>query len=370
MPRPRSSSPAYQFHISGKAFVRLHVESGGTKEFYCGPHGSPESYARYYAYLAEYNANGLVMPSNPETTAERLDEDAPILVKHVTAYYRQEKLPAVKSDSHRFRQSSLLDLLDERYGETEAASFGPRKLQELRRIFIKRGNCRRYINLQVSTVIKILKQGVSQELIPASVITGLECVSPLQVGEAKDNPERQPVPTDVVEATIPELTPTAATMVKIQLLTGMRPSELFRMTPAMIDRSGEVWFYRPVIHKTSHKKKQRSIPLVGEALELLTPFLFGDPDQLCFITTKGTSWNKDSYRQAVVRAAKRAKVEHWTPYQLRHAAGQAVRNELGPEAVLALLGQKTARMADVYSSPSEAKAVEAAQITPRICKSC
>ncbi len=49
MPRPRSVQPAYQFHISGQARVTL-----DGRDFYLGPHGSEESYARYCALLAEY----------------------------------------------------------------------------------------------------------------------------------------------------------------------------------------------------------------------------------------------------------------------------------------------------------------------------
>ena len=62
MPRPRSSAPAYQFHVSGNAKVRL-----AGKDFYLGSHGSPESYARYHALLAEYNAYGKRIPEDIPT---------------------------------------------------------------------------------------------------------------------------------------------------------------------------------------------------------------------------------------------------------------------------------------------------------------
>lgn len=41
MPRPKSTAPAYQFHVSGQAVVRLDYQ-----DFYLGKHGTPESYAR------------------------------------------------------------------------------------------------------------------------------------------------------------------------------------------------------------------------------------------------------------------------------------------------------------------------------------
>ncbi len=42
MPRPKSEAPAYRFHVSGQAVVRL-----DSKDFYLGKHGTPESYVRY-----------------------------------------------------------------------------------------------------------------------------------------------------------------------------------------------------------------------------------------------------------------------------------------------------------------------------------
>ena len=95
MPRSRSPHPDYQFHISGQAKVRL-----GGDDFYSGRHGTPESYAKCVALLAEYceallaeyNANGKVLPvrdQKPETH----QADSPILVKHVTADVRHRLLP-------------------------------------------------------------------------------------------------------------------------------------------------------------------------------------------------------------------------------------------------------------------------------------
>jgi integrase len=188
----------------------------------------------------------------------------------------------------------------------------------------------------------------------------------LRRGQAPDNPKRTGVSLDAVRATLPHLTSTAAAMIRLQLATAMRPSEMFRMTPAMIDRSGAVWFYRPPHHKTEHHGKAKSVPILGDALEALTPYLFGDADDLCFITEKGTPWNKDSFRIAVTRAAKDAKVTHWTPYQIRHTSLQAVRDAQGPEASQALAGHSRLSTTEIYAKVNEAKAIEAARVAPRL----
>lgn len=90
MPRKRSPAPAYLYHVSGQARVRL-----AGVDFYLGPHGSPESLARYHALLAEYNANGRQAPAAEEDESVRMVDDA-ILVKHVTADFRVRVLPTTK----------------------------------------------------------------------------------------------------------------------------------------------------------------------------------------------------------------------------------------------------------------------------------
>ena len=185
-------------------------------------------------------------------------------------------------------------------------------------------------------------------------------------GQARDNPKRTGVPLDVIRATLPFLTATVAAMIRLQLATAMRPSEIHRLTPAMIDRTGPVWFYRPSQHKTEHHGKMKAIPILGEALDALTPYLFGDASELAFWTSKGTPWNKDSYRRAVTRAAERAKVEHWTPYQIRHASLQSVRDIAGPEATQALAGHSRMSTTEIYAKASEQKAIEAARATPKL----
>lgn len=80
-------------------------------------------------------------------------------------------------------------------------------------------------------------------------------MEPLQRGRttAKDNDPVESVPADVIESTLPLLTQVQADMVRFQLLTGCRPGELVRLHPAIINRSGEVWFVELAKHKTARK---------------------------------------------------------------------------------------------------------------------
>ncbi len=80
----------------------------------------------------------------------------------------------------------------------------------------------------------------------------------------------------------------------------------------------------------------------------------------------GDCFDSHSYRQSLQRAAKRAGVEHWTPYQLRHLAGTVVREALGPEAAQALLGHANISMTEHYAKITERKAAEAAKHAPKL----
>lgn len=361
MARARSEQPAYQYHISGQAKVRL---DGG--DFYLGKHGTPESYAKYYSLLAEYNSNGKVAPAKEKKSVIHQGE-VPILIKHITADFRHRVLPDyLHNEAHHGRFSALLDLLDKRHGEEPASEFGPRKLEAIRDICVAKGNCRAYANDQARKVVRIIEHGVSRELVGPERIVALRALPPLKRGQAKDHPKRSGVSLDVVRATLPHLTGVLVAMIKLQLGTAMRPSEIFRMRPSDIDRTGADWIYRPANHKTEHHGKAKAVPIVGEAFKALAPFMFGDESELCFLTTKGTPWNKDSFRIAIARAAKAAKVEHWTPYQIRHTSAQAVRDAIGPEGTQALLGHSRLSTTEVYAKASEAKAIEAAKAAPQL----
>ena len=358
MARPRIPNPKYRVHKSGNARVRLVGQ-----DYYLGLSGTAASHAKYHALLATYNANG---QSIPETVPCNQCE-TPITLSAVTANYAALELTRYESNpgSH-CRISGCLRLMDSMFGSTPADEFGPVKLRAIRTKLIEKGNSRRYINDQVRDIIGIMRHAVSLELVSPATITALETLRSLRKGEASDPPPRTGVSIQQVKNTLPYLSEVVADMVRLQLGTGCRPSELFSMTPAQVDTSGEDWIYTPLSHKTSAKGKSRSIPIVGTDREILSPYLQGPEDQLCFRTCKDTSWNKDSYRRHITRAAKRAGVEHWTPYQLRHTACQVVRDAHGIEAASALLGHARLPTTEIYSSAATKLGIKAAKAAPKL----
>lgn len=412
MPRPKAKAPARRYHISGQSVVTI-----GGRDFYLGPHDSPESIVRYAALIALYQASGLTLPEGFELASldpqvsmmlgggeamPTQQQNKTVLVRDVTAGYRT--LIRIKYASHQSeldRTLRLCDEIDEQAGSVPANEYGPVRLQELRRKWVGIGNARVYCNRLTNAVIRCWKWAVSQELVDESAWRRLRSVEPLRIGqtEAHETEPVEPVSLDVVKATAKELTPILKAMIRIQAATGMRPSEVCMMRPADIDRSGDVWFFRPKKHKTANRGKKKSVPLIGDARDALTDYLNRGADEFCFSPKESVAWvnakkrserqskvppsqasraksdprkqpgdhyTHTSYRQSIQRAAKRAGVESWHPYQLRHTAATVIRDALGVEAAQSMLGHSRASMTEHYAKQTDARAIEAAKVAPRI----
>jgi len=395
MPRPKNSLPNKLAHLSGQDRVYL-----DGKYYYLGLSGSEEAQVKYDSLVAIYLANGRKMPEGVPTH----QADTAPTVAHVTAAFRRNlETKYVNSPDEGRRYRKLCDELDDFFGDVEAVKFGPLKLESFRELLEASGITRRTINGQIKSIVRIFKHAVSRELIPVSVVESLRTLDPLRYGQttAPEQKEREPVKLEHVRATAKFLSPVVRRMVMVQVGTGMRPSEVIRMRPCDIDTSGEVWIYKPVRHKTMHRGKQRAIPIVGESRAAIQPYMDRAADEYLFSPTEsyqwhleqraknrktpksygnrsgtnrkanpkwktGSLWRPDTYRNQIKRAAEKAQVPHWFPYQLRHTNLTHVRQSLGIEYSQALGGHSTRQMAEHYARIAEAKAIEAALAAPSI----
>jgi len=412
MARPKSQAPARRYHISGQSVVTV-----DGCDFYLGKHDTAESIARYAVLMSVYQSNGLALPDDfeLESIESRIaamlvnampiatnQSGTPILVSHVTAAYRHEIESKYANDPKEcHRLGRLCDELDRHYGNVLAENFGSLALQEQRRRWVDQGLARIYCNRLTNSVRRIWKFAVSQELINESAWHRLESVEGLRVGQttAHEKDAIKPVPIDDVRRTAAELSPVLRAMVRVHIGTGMRPSELCNMRPCDIDRSGSEWFYRPPKHKTANRGKIKAVPILADARAALTDYLNRDPNSYCFCPKESLAWFRsmqrvkrkskvqpsqasravdsphkqpgqrftaDSYRQAITRAAKRASVPHWHPYQLRHLAATFIRDALGVEAAQAMLGHSRAAMTEHYAKQNEQKSIDAAKSAPTL----
>ena len=218
----------------------------------------------------------------------------------------------------------------------------------------------KFINKCCNRIRHVFKWGVQCEQVRPDVLEGLRSLSPLQAGRT-DAVEREPVSpvdTETLEKTTAHLRPMIADMVTIQILTGMRPGELCRLSPSEIDRSESIWQYAPLDHKMSHKQRVRLIAIGPKAQQILSRYLFGES---CFLGTRGEQMTVRAYRSAIQRACKKAGIESWSPNQLRHNAATQVTKHFGIETARAVLSHSNTKTTAIYAEEDFGVAQKVAQ---------
>ncbi len=249
----RSRVPKYRRHSTGQAFVEFN-----TKRYYLGPYGSPESKRAYAKFLAD----NIERPPSPTLTGPApanllIKELVAAYAEHAAKYYRKEEQPTSEFNGLKYAWRPLVAL----YGDTQASQFGPRALKAVREKMVAADLSRGTVNERISQIKRMFRWAGENEMLPAEVCHALQLVSGLKRGRslAKESPPIGPVSDATVEATLPFLPPVVRDMVNFQRATGCRPGEVCTLRPCDIDRSDEVWVYRPPHHKTEHVGRVRLI---------------------------------------------------------------------------------------------------------------
>ena len=291
MPWPENHIPRYRKHRkSGQALVTIRG-----KDHYLGPHDTKASKTLYDRLIAEYLAGG-----RPGATDE--EDDRLTVNELMAAYWRHCRVYYVKGGQPSSEQALIKHVLKDLrhlYGESTAAEFGPLALKALRQTWIDRGHARRTINNNVSRIVRMFRWATAEELLPPSVHQALSAVPGLKRGRTKahEPPPIPPVAIDVVEKTMPHLSPVVRAMIRVQLLTGMRPAEVCKLCPGDIDRTDEVWQYAVGGHKTEHHGKRRTVFIGPAAQQVLLPYLLRDPAARCFTPEESDAAVRDRREQ-------------------------------------------------------------------------
>jgi integrase len=406
MPAARPHVPKYCLHKArGLAYVRNHG-----KVCYLGKHGSPESKEAYTRFLIGWEASQAGAPPLPDPGVDlTVVELCAAYWDFAQRYYTKNGMPSGWLTHIRL----MLRKVRETYGHTPASEFGPRKLKAIRQSLIGAGHSRVYINKLVPIVLRMFKWATAEELLPGNVYQALRSVEGLKKGRtaAHETKPVLPAPDEVVDATLPYLPPVVADMVRFERLTGCRPGEVCMVRPCDVERSGEVWQYRPESHKTEHHGRQRIIYIGPQAQAVLLSYLLRDAHAHCFQPVESerkrreamrsrrrtriqpsqqnrrkarparapkTAYDRNSYARAVKRAVEKANADrrkaaaqagddspvllsHWHPNQLRHSAATKVRKMFNLEAAQVMLGHAKADVTQVYAERDARLAVEVAK---------
>jgi integrase len=410
---PRIIVPSYRLHkASGQARTIING-----KHVYLGKFNSEESRRKFARLLAESAQPSISEPELERSSKQNLFLISEVIVKYLEfaeTNYVQDGAPGKEF----YAMIEALKPVNELYGDIYADEFGPLKLKSIRQHLIDQDLCRTEINKRIGRIKRVLKWAVSEELVRPRVYEGARTVTGLQFGRttARESEPVKPVAESVVEETILFVAPQVAAMIRLQLLTGMRPSEVAAMTVGEINREGEVWLYEPSKHKNRWRGHQRVVPLGPKCQEVIAPFLDRPIDAHLFSPAeaeqwrheqrainrnretkvfpceikmrekrkeqarkrkakraKGSCYNRDSYRRAIeygVIKANKARVaadpkskplESWFPYQLRHTYATRMRKSHGVEAAQLGLGHKRTNIVDTYAEKNTALIVAIAK---------
>ncbi len=360
------------------------------KQHYLGKYGTPESLAEYNRLIQE-RLNRPAGPSLP-TSGPRAGLSVSKLIlaywEHADRHYRRaDGTPSGELENMRVALSPPRRL----HGATSAIEFGPLALRQVRDELIRSGLSRSTVNARVNRIRRVFRWGASHELIPASNYQALMAVEGLKRGrsDARETEPIQPVPLENVEIILPYLSAPVRAVVRLQLLTACRTGEVLIMRGADLKEGNPNWEYRPSNHKNAWRGQQRIIPLGPKAQEVVRPFMRDDPEDYLFsprqsvaelhrlrgdlrkskrtpseATKRSTNpgekhrrcYDRRSYRQAIVRACRKAGIPEWSPLQLRHTAATQIRSQYGLEAAQIVLGHARADVTQVYAERDLAKA--------------
>ena len=379
--------PGYCHHKpTGQAYARFNG-----KTVYLGAYGSPESKQQYDRLKAEWLLNRHSKAFNPCPSGPTMAEVSLSYLAHAEEYY------AGSSEYVNLRLA--LRPVSELYATLAARDFGTVQFRACREWWLSDPKrTRQYANKQMKRLLRIVKWAVANGMMQTESYVAIKCVEPLKKGrtQAPEAKPVKPVADSLVDATIKILTPTLASMVRFQQLVGCRPGELVRITPSMVDRSGDVWKIELTEHKTAYRGKSRTLYVGPKAQAILRPYLLRGADDPCFSPKEsesqrlaakheqrvtppnqgnrpgtnrtrkpkrqpGDQFTTGSYARAILYACKRAKLDHWHPNQLRHSAATNIRKEFGIDAASVILGHCSLDVTQVYAEKDAAKAEDVAR---------
>lgn len=254
--------------------------------------------------------------------------------------------------------------LNKAFGAIDVRDFRPVHLRDYRDMMAEK-LARTTVNARLIRVKRAMKWAARQELITEAQYASLNLVEPCRRGLAREPDAIEPVDEATIEATCKHLPATVAAMVRLQRLTSMRPEEVCRLTPTMIDRNRLPWVATFKEHKTKHHGKKRVIAIGPKARKILAPILAkayrlhrpifspvnaiaerrGKRPKSKRITDRYTT---RSYRRAIEYACDAAGIPHWAPNRLRHAALNAIEKSDGMDAARAVAGHTAASTTEIY----------------------
>jgi len=372
-------------HSSGQARVRLNG-----KPHYLGLWGSPEAHEAYGKLLKQWEATDR-KPIGPQPvhadeatfTMGDLAEQYEAWLDGTGRYRKHGK----ETSARRVTRVAL-----RRLGEFAGAVLVRRVSEALLlqwRDRLETANpkwARSTVNRYVHRVLLMLNWGRARGLVPKPVWADVSMLEPLKRTDCPGRPEhgraRRAVSIEDVEEVAKHCCNQIAAMMRLQLLTAMRPGEVCALRWADIDKNGPdgKWVYTVVAPKTEHHGHVTRYLLGPRAQAILEQFpavprayVFSPAKRMADRRAAGqqrplapgprrtfnAKWHPVAYRLHVVLACEAAKVQLFTPHELRHSAITRVVEVVGLTAASAVANHRSLAMTSRYYHRDDGEALRA-----------
>ncbi len=293
MPRKKKLEPRYLEHKQSGRGRAVYYDARGEyhDQLLPGPFNSKESLAAFGRLLLDQAVapKGATIPAN-ERGEVALVEVLEQFHEYAKRRYRKtdrtetSKLTEYRLVIRRLRELYVEPSLKEGESPFKAGDLTPLKLKAARQSWVVDGLARNECNRRAAMVKRIFRWAVSEELVSVAALNALETVAGLERGQtaARETEPIGPVDDAAVNATVPFLNRHVRGLVEFQRLTGCRPGEACALRLCDIDRTGDVWLYKPAAHKTAHLGKRRVIAIGPKAQAALKPFITDDANGYLF----------------------------------------------------------------------------------------
>jgi len=286
-------------------------------DVYLGTYGTLEARQRYDEVIALWIDNGRRWPV-PQGLMMRVEQLADLYIEWARAYYVKHGRPT--TTVHLIIRAMEL-LYRAGLGQVRAGDFTPVHLKQFQRYLAGHPQqlyARSTINEYARYVRAMFKWAVGEGQLPGYRWEDLAAVSSLRKGRSpgpglpppRDDGPVDPVPDQDLAATLPHCGPVIRAMIDLQLLTGMRPSEVValrgcHLTPTIVE--GVVSYRVPAdVNKLDHHDIERTVYIGPKGMAILRDWLPDDPDAFVFSPAEARA----AFDQAR-RAARVCDGAHW-----------------------------------------------------------
>jgi integrase len=371
MPRHASWPPKVYWHRpSGLDRVRVNG-----RDYYLGPHDSPESRTEYARLLAELVERGEAGPpeSRRISSAGKPGFTVADVIRRFLEHAR-ETYSQRGGEYDQFRYA--LAPLERLFGDLPAAAFDVGCLLQLQEALATGswltaadrthhsragggGLARGTVNRRVVKIRTVWRWAELHRLVPPGSWQALRSVPPLRRGTRQARETTPPRPATLAEVkAVGRCAPAVVrAMLLVQWWSACRSGEVRAVRAGEVDTSADVWLYRPRQHKTDYRGDVRVIALGRKAQAVLRPWLTraleGGPETVVFPNPRGKTeagWSLSTYSHAVQRAAARAGLPGWHSYRCRHGARLRISRAAGMEAARAVLGHRHVATTEGYAA--------------------